>query len=431
MRNILVISELCDYKKTPKRHFSLTKGFYIAKGFAKLTETYYLTTGESYEEDNLFITNINEIDDLFMQNIKYILLIREANIIDVIESNSTLKRILLNNKEDKIIGIKSDALVWLSSKAYKTKFKQNYNIEFIKFIENTFDIICVQTKEAKKSGVQLMKKRYKNQVDWLESRIVISPMGVPNENPYKIKYDNPYNINHSYCVDECRKLTNDKALHPVCYMDRYQAFNKNKRIKYNTKKTILIYMGRIKSDGGKIVLILKEMMKKLGESYELHLFPGSFLIPGTGISKYSSKYPHNLQLLRDSIFYDCPNVIVHFPFNDESKSKFLQHADIGIDFSSVRPKNEITNVGNAKLLEYCYYGLGVVTEENVCTNHLVKDAKNGVLLKGIASIDDYVGAVKFLNENKHNREYATNATIKSSNWDLIAKKLFNIFNSLH
>ena len=63
-------------------------------------------------------------------------------------------------------------------------------------------------------------------------------------------------------------------------------------------------------------------MKKLGEEYELHVFPGTFQIPGTNISKYSSKYPHNLQLLRDSIFYDCPNVIIHFPFNDETKSKF-------------------------------------------------------------------------------------------------------------
>ena len=123
MTDLLIISELCDYKNTPKRHFSLTKGYYISLGLSKLVDTYYITTGESYQEDKLNVININEIDELFMQDIKYILLVREANIIDVIESNKILKEVLLNNKQDKIIGIKSDALVWLSSKAYHKRFK--------------------------------------------------------------------------------------------------------------------------------------------------------------------------------------------------------------------------------------------------------------------------------------------------------------------
>ena len=76
-------------KNIPKRHFSLTKGYYIAKGFSNIIETYYLTKGESYEDEKLNITNIDEIDDFFMQNIKYILLIREANIIDIIETANT------------------------------------------------------------------------------------------------------------------------------------------------------------------------------------------------------------------------------------------------------------------------------------------------------------------------------------------------------
>lgn len=429
MNNLLVISELCDYKKAQKRHFSLTKGYYISLGLSKLVDTYYITTGESYQENKLNVININEIDELFMQDIKYILLIREANIIDVIESNKILKEVLLNNKQDKIIGIKSDALVWLSSKAYHKRFKNEYKINFLDFVKKTFDIICVQTKEAKQNGVKLINHRFKETKGWLEKKIVISPMGVPNFDPYTIKTENPYTINHEYCVDDCRKLANDKALHPVCYMERYKAFNKQ-RENYNTQKTILIYMGRIKTNKGKIVLVLKEIMKKLGETFELHVFPGSFDIPGSNISKFSSKYPHNLQLLRDSIFYDCKNVIIHYPFNDKTKYKYLQHAEIGIDFSSVRPKNEVTNVGNAKLLEYCYYGLKVVTEENVCTNHLVKDAKNGCLLKGIATVDEYVEAIKLLSSTKYDKQLAINETIKSSNWDLIAKNLLKKFKNI-
>ena len=426
MNNLLVISELCDYKNAQKRHFSLTKGYYISLGLSKLINTYYITTGESYQEDKLNVININEIDQLFIQDIKYILLIREANIIDIIESNSVLKKILLEDKEDRIIGIKSDALVWLSSKAYHNRFKSEYNINFLDFVKKTFDIICVQTKEAKQSGVKLINHRYKQTKEWLEQKIVISPMGVPNSDPYIIKTENPYTINHEYCVDECRKLANDKALHPVCYMERYKAFNKNRK-NYNTKKTILIYMGRIKTNKGKTALIMKEIMKKLGETFELHIFPGSFDIFGSGISKFSSKYPHNLQLLRDSIFYDCKNVIIHFPLNDETKHKFLQHAEIGIDFSSTRPRNVKTNVGNAKLLEYCYYGLKVVTEENVCTNHLVKDANNGILIKNIGTVDEYVEAIKLLDTTKYDKQLAINETIKSSNWDLIAKNLLNEF----
>ena len=39
MDNLLVISELCDYKKSVKRHYSLTKGYFIGLGFSKLIET--------------------------------------------------------------------------------------------------------------------------------------------------------------------------------------------------------------------------------------------------------------------------------------------------------------------------------------------------------------------------------------------------------
>ena len=50
MNNLLVISELCDYKKAQKRHFSLTKGYYISLGFSKIIDTYCSFTSSTLHE---------------------------------------------------------------------------------------------------------------------------------------------------------------------------------------------------------------------------------------------------------------------------------------------------------------------------------------------------------------------------------------------
>jgi len=130
----------------------------------------------------------------------------------------------------------------------------------------------------------------------------------------------------------------------------------------------------------------------------------------------------NLQSLRDAIFYNSSNVIVHVPFSNEDKTKWVQYADIGIDFCSSRPKNKRSEAGHAKVLEFCYYGLKVVCEKNICNSHLVK---NGILLEGIATVDNYVKAIKEISKKPINQEEISELIIADSNWDKITIEFNN------
>jgi len=429
MKHILVISELNDYVNFNKLHFSMTKGFYFSKSLSKLQMVYYVTTGKSTDFEGINLINIDEINDIFMEQIKYIILIRETNLTEIIDRNNILNNIF-NNKKEKIIAIKSDSIDWINDKHYK-KYFSNKNINFIDFILNTFDVICCQTQELKKHGLKSLEKYYSNDIlDKLSSKIFISKMGIPNEFSIDDNIENPYNILHNYCVNYACDLKNDMALHPLHFISPYLEYSNYKLSNYNKKKTILIYTGRIKMDGGKIIYLLREIMKKLGDDYELHIFPGRFIIPDFNVSVLSPKNSYNLQLLRDIIFYDADNVIIHYPYDDKMKAKYIQYADIGLDFSQSRPNNIISNQGNAKLLEYCYYGIKVVCENNINNSDLIISAKNGILLPGVATSDQFVEIIKKMKDVSYDKKFAINTTIINNNWDKIAQDFFEYIEKL-
>ena len=239
-------------------------------------------------------------------------------------------------------------------------------------------------------------------------------MGVPNKYPIIEELQNPYDINHNYCVKDMSLLCENKALLPLITNE-----------KFNEKKIILIYMGRIKTDGGKILYLLRDIMKELGDNFELHIFPGRFIIPESDLIEKSSKDRNNLKEMQEKIFLESNNVIIHFPFFDNfSKTAYLQYADIGIDFSPSRPNNIKHDAGNAKLLEYCYYGLKVVCEKNIGNSELVELGKNGILLDGIATSQDYVEAIKKINKIEIDKNYTINQIINYNNWDLIGKDFY-------
>ena len=435
IKKILVISELSDYFKAIKKHYSFTKGFGISTGLSKLATTYYLTTGYSQVYQNVNFINIKEVTDIFIKEIDFILLIRELNILQIMERIPSVEKVLLNENRTQFIGIKSDSMGWIFSHSYLNPFQKKYNRNWLDFLVSTFSMICVQTKEYKIMGLSQIKRKRRKYHSKFEKIIFISRMGVFPEYPLKNNLEDPYTINHSYCCDDFNKLqihkalhSRDKnvlsALHPLCYTKRNIGFTKDKGVKYNTKKTKIIYMGRIRTNQGKIALMMKDIMIGLGEDYELHIFPGRFNIPYSHVSVYSAKQPSNLQILRDTIFYQCKNVIIHYPFDDKFKGLFLQYADIGLDFSSVRPDNRICPAGNAKLLEYCNYGLKLVSEKNVNNSHLVTSGKNGILLEGLGTVDQYVDAIKKLRKMKYNREFTIKTTIDNHNWNIIAKELY-------
>ena len=426
MSGILIISELTDYLAQKSAHFSLTKGFHTAIGFSKLMSSYYLTTGPDTVFENVhLISNANITMDFLLTNIKYLLLIRETNLVDVIESNSVIKELLLYNKHGIKIGIKSDNITWLHSKIYIHQFSTKYNLDFTSHIVSHFDIICTQTSELTNIGFKGILK-YKNAI--LEKNF-LSRMGVPNKNPTDYTSTTPYDIDHKYCVDSYKNLCEGRALKPLCYTEKGLANNPNGISQFNKPKIILIYMGRIKTEDGKIFYMMRDIMKALGSDYELHIFPGRFKIPGCETTVWSANNGENLQLIRDSMFYDCNNVVVHYPFGENDKTRWLQFADIGIDFSSGRPENKKSVAGHAKTLEYCYYGLKVVCDRNINNSDLVDRAENGILLEGVPTVDDYVTNIKKLTTMKINRDYAINKTIESNNWDLITLELKNKLDS--
>lgn len=430
INKILVIGELDDFIKMPKRHYSFIKGFGISTGFSKLCSVFYLTLGKDDTIDNVNLVNIDKINNNFLRTIDFILFIREFNLLEIMEKSKPIKKVLFNQNKTQKIGIKCDSLYWIFNKMYLIDFQQKYKIKWYDFLLDNFNMICVQTEEFKNQDLNKIKKKIPNRYERFNKKIFISRMGVFPEDPTFKGNNNPYEINHSYCRNDFKNLKENLALHPLCYTSINLKYSHDKGKNYNKKKTILIYMGRIRTNEGKIALMMRDIMNKLGDNFELHVFPGRFCIPNSNVSVFSSKYPVNLQILRDSIFYSCTNVIIHFPYDNHDKSKYLTYADIGIDFSSKRPLNIICPAGNAKLLEYCNYGLKVVTEKNVNNSHLVQDGKNGIVLDNIASVDEYVESIKKLVNFKYDKKFTINQTIKTNSWNIIAKEMFEHINEL-
>lgn len=438
---ILIINDLNDYQKEIKNHFSLTKGYYFGMGLSKLLKhrVYFLTTGKTSKDRNLTFINSKEITEEFLSDLNLLLLIKEGNLVKIMESYELIKDWIMNEHRpiNQRVGIKSDSLSWVYSQGNIKDFNDKYNLNFVHFVAKQFDIIFVQTEEYKKFGYNILHQRFGKKVaDKVNEKIFISRMGVPNELPFNNSLENPYDINHSYCIDNYYRLKRDesennnndkesKALHPLCYTLRNRPYSKKNIKDYNKSKTILIYMGRIKVDGGRILYLMSDIMKELGSEYELHIFPGRFELPDVDVKVFSPKYMDNLQTLRDTMFYKNDNVIIHVPYITETKTKWLQNADIGIDFSSSRPLNKRTEAGHAKLLEYCYYGLKVVAEKNICNSYLVEKADSGILLDNIGNVKEYVKAIREIREKEVNKIHTSKKTIEDSNWDKIALEFSN------
>lgn len=418
--NFLVINDFNDINSIDIHHFSLDKGHFIAKSFAKLGHlVYYATTKKDYEKNGIKYIAINKITTTFLDNINYVIIPREPLIIDIIKKipaiNVKMGTLIKNRNNPKFI-IKSDAPLWFNDKKFIAEICQIYGIKKIrsvvkKWIVEHIDYICAQNEEFAKLALNAGVPK---------GSILISNMGIPN---IPIEYDklvNPYDIEHSYCVNNASKLGKNKALWPLYYLDHPE-----ERDKFNVKKYIIVYTGRIKVDNGKIMSNMANIMKNLGDEYELHIFPGSFVIQENGKNvQYSSKNSHSLERLRE-IFRDNKNIIIHYPYTHEDKYKYLNFADCGIDFSDIRPRKAVAMAGHAKILEYCEVGLPIVCENNINNLFLVKNGKNGIILAYMASDLEYSDAIKKIVNMKIDREYCRKITVKNENWDKKTKELLD------
>lgn len=422
MFKILVTNDLNDINSLTITHFSLDKGHNIAKSFVKLGhDTYFLTTNDDYSQNGIKYISINNITDSFLSSVDYILISREALFMDLLEKVPSFKKSIQtpsNNRSKPKFIIKSDSPVWYLNKKIKRKIRTLFRVSLApqrikRWIIQHVDFICCQNEDFRLQALNDGIPR---------SQLLISNMGVPNVVTDYKNMINPYDINHSYCVDDVGTMNLGKALFPIYYIE-----NPDQKVNFNTKKKILIYTGRIKTDNGKILFNMRNIMDILGDDYELHIFPGTFLIPSSNPNgrpiKSSGKNANSLDLLRKTIFKNSKNVIIHYPYEHSDKYRYLHFADCGIDFSDVRPRNVQPMAGHAKILEYCEVGVPIVCEQNIHNNYLVKNGKNGIVLPYMASDDEYVNAIKTITSVDINREYCRKLTIANENWDRKASEL--------
>ena len=412
----LVISDLVDYLSIEYRpHYSLTKAFYVALGLGQFAKTYYLTTGPTVDHKNIILKNINEIDESFLdEEIKYILIGREPILDDIFNQSKVLTDLIFNKERKQIIGVKSDTISWIwRNKIFLSKF----NMNGLDFAANHIDIVYCQTKQFYKIETKKLRQKQKDNIS-----VKISPMGVPDELPC-MEFDiNPYIIDTINYVKNGKQLLPNKALLPIPLCNNPDLLQRFMDRKDN--KTVIIFMGRIKTERGLIAVMMRDIMKKLGNDYELHIFPGRFFLPGDISQVYSSKFNTNIEILRDKVFPNSENVFIHKPYSDNDKDWYLRYADIGIDFSALRPQNKKTPMGHCKLLEYCYYGLKVVADRNIINSDLVTSGKNGILLNNVPTVNDYVNTIKKLKDFKYDRQYTQKMTIKNCGWNGIANKIY-------
>lgn len=422
--HFLIVSDIVDVQTKKISHYSLDKGLNLGIGLMNNgCDVDYVVATKTYINNNIKYVNYLDLTSETINLYDFVIIVREGIIEELFKTFIELKKVFFDsNKKTKII-IKSDSCNWILDKNLRKYIGSEVQINqssssIIKWINSNINVICVQNSEFYEKAIQ---HKIKNQI------LLISNMSVPLVDIDYNNIENPYKTNYSYCKEK-KNLLHGESLIPSYYI-----INNNVDELYNLNKQRIkiIYIGRIKTDQGKIIYMLKDIIDGLGDDYELHIFPGSFVLhnENTGnIERYSANNTNHLEMMRDTIFFNSKNVFVHCPFDHKDLEKFLWHADIGIDFSSSRPLNIKADAGNAKLLEYCFMGLPVVTEKNVNNSWLVTNCSNGVLLDGIGSVDDYIQAILQLskineeNREKINRIKSSKITICNENWNLRAKQ---------
>lgn len=400
MTNLLIISQLIDYLEGTLVHYSLSKGFNLGIGFSRLIKTHYLTTGPSceYNLDNrqINLVNVSDLTEDYLKGIDIILFAKEVEMFDILAQLDPLRNLVLSSNRKQKIVVKSDSLAWIDVR--RDKAEKKIGIKAKEYFNKYVDLAYVQTVELRNADCE----RFLKYDQRLWNKIFISPMGVNNVLPEDNR-PNPY-----------------LQILP-------KTFEKTER-----KKIVIFYCGRLMVRS--VPQLMKEIMSKLGDDFILHIFPGSFCLPPEIVGeteakiKYSGKHHYNI--LCEKVFNDCKNILVHPPFGEKDKILYMSHADIAIDFSPSRPYNVKAAPGNAKLLEYCYCGMKVVGEENINNSHLVVNGKNGILLPGIATADEYVVAIKELLTRDIDKKYAQLQTIKTNNWDTISEQILNDIKTL-
>jgi glycosyltransferase involved in cell wall biosynthesis len=418
--HFLFINDFNDINQAIIRHFSLDKGHYLAKAIQSLGHTvYFMTMNTKYEKNGINYVPITEISEDFLELFQYVIIVREPLFTSILEKIPSVKNYLAVPKifrnGPKFI-IKSDSILWIRNKELGQRLSEIYltPIAGKEWMIHHIDYICAQNELYLKTGLKTGVPR---------QMMLLSSMSISNNSFDRELLIDPYLSDHSYCVTSGREMMEGKALLPLYYVNHPE-----ERILFDRKKTILIYTGRIKTNKGRIFYDMRDIMDLLGEDFELHLFPGSFVIPtpdDKNLINRSGKDTNSLEMLRDQIFPDSRNIIIHFPYQHHDKYRYLNFADCGIDFSDVRPQNILGMAGHAKILEYCEMGLPVVCENNIQNLYLLVNGKNGIILPYRASANEYANAIREILSKPIDRAYCRAITMYNENWNRRAGEILD------
>lgn len=355
MTRVLVIGDLVDVVAAPKRHFSLVKGLNLAVALTDHGDVDYLTTGPASSIGALTLRPIDHLVPLDSYDL--IVLMREKNLIEILDRVPGLRELLHDRDRSTTVVARGDSFAWMGSRVMRQRYQEAFGRRFLRDVPTMFDVVCAQTPELVDWSLAALPWRLRRV---LRRRTLVSPMGVPE-------------TNHRLDRPSLRRL----AEHP----------------------TELLYMGRLKADGGRVIDFLRDVMAELGPDFVLHIYPGSFrLAESPGVNRHPGN-PAALELLRQqfrSNAITASNVVVHESFDADEKVDVVTRHSIGLDVSPSRPLDQRSRAGNAKLLEYCWLGLAVVTEETVHNSVLVDECGNGVRLPGVPSAVEYAEAVRRL-----------------------------------
>ena len=347
-------------------HYSVHKIFGTATGFADLGhETFLMAKKDTSMIEGVQLKPYSTMDKEFINSMDLIVFTIEGGVEKCIKASSGLtwlfeERVVGNRHHPKIVS-KMGKHTWMSKTPWN--LRGCYDI---------FDYFFMQ-----EVG---FASAFNSAIGDIDNKIFVSKMGVP------------------------KKIVDKPKLPP---------FEKSK---YN-----LLYMGRMRQTPSKMPFMIN-MMNLLGDNFKLIILPGTFSKPGfKGRNKFGPQTPENFKWLQD-FFSPATNIDVHYPVNWGQHWKYLQHADLGIDFA---PHHKVRKypAGNAKLLEYMTAGLPSITEENSGNSELIEIASGGLILNQGSSPNNYAAAIKKSLSMRFDRPKISKITIKNNNWELRAEEM--------
>jgi glycosyltransferase involved in cell wall biosynthesis len=426
---ILTLNNLNDFRKEGKLHFSLMKGFNITKAFADLgNETFFASTGEEEDLNGVTLLPHEKITKEFLDSVDMIFMIRETTFLRWMDKLPYLKEIFEKGSKNRkqIIGIKTDNPAWCFRKGIKVDGKPFDK----KFIYNNFNFICAQNVMMFDRTVKYFEGDKDNKFPKTDMAVV--PLTSTELEAVK-NFNNPYD-DFKYCVDDFSQLEPNKALFPLPFISKYRI----KKLPNPKTQKRLIYTGRLRIDKGRILNVLKDIMKGLGNEYELHLFPGSTDLPGISwegdemrpsLKSLHPKDPSSRQIIRDVMFPEMENVYLHnsYKFDDLERWKFFYNADCGLDFSQTRPHRRRSEKCNCKLLDYLNIGLPCVVDGSIGNSNYISEGNAGIVIDEIGSTEEFVEAIKKVCSTNYDREKIRNYMKDNHTWQ---HRAFNLLDYL-